>query len=202
MIDVATSKFATTGFRGSAGGGFCARSTNNGCAHVFNAGGVEAWYALSKGVFATAFGGGPFATDLDLGYYAFKVGFKTKLTAGRFVSTLSPVVFVAATKRTDYQGMAVNKDTLYAPVTAGVKITRDLTVAVGSGVKGPLEDFKHHWSVPLGVSTTYSITKDFGVGTSFVFGTLVSAATNPPPPMPPIEGMDLRVVQVWATYTR
>src|SRR5262249_61225598 len=113
------------------------RSTSNGCADVINAGGGEAWYALSKGVFATAFGGGPFAVDFDAGYYDFKVGFKTKLTAGRFVSTLSPVVFFAATKRTDYQGMAVNKDTLYAPVTAGVQITRDGTGAVGSGIKGP-----------------------------------------------------------------
>jgi hypothetical protein len=87
------------------------------------------------------------------------------------------------------------------PATAGIKLTRDATVAVGSGVKGPIQGFKTSWQVPLGVSATYSITADFVFGASWVFGQLVTAATNPPPPDPPVEGMDLRVVQVWASYT-
>jgi len=183
MLGLVTSKFATSGFRGSAGGGFCATGTDNGCAHVFNAGGVEGWYALSKGVLATAFGGGPYATNIDQGFYAFKIGMKARFGVGRFVSTLSPSVFVAATKRTDYFGTPLDKDIVYAPVSMGVKVTHAATLAVGSGVKGNIQGFDKSWTVPLGVSATYAATADFTVGASWTFGSLVTGGTNPPPPM-------------------
>jgi hypothetical protein len=202
MLGVVTSKFATSGFRGSAGGGFCATGANDGCAHVFNAGGIEAWYSLTTGALATALGGGPYATNIDQGFYAFKLGLKTRFTIGRFVSTMSPSVFVAATKRTDSFNAPVDKDTVYAPVSAGVKVTRAVTLAFGTGVKGTIEGWNKSWTVPLGASATIAATPDFTVGASWTFGSLVTGGTNPPPPMTPVEGMDLRVLQVWASYTR
>ena len=202
MLGIVTSKFATTGFRGSAGGGFCATGANDGCAHVFNAGGVEAWYSLRKGALATALGGGPYATNIDQGFYAFKLGFKARIGLGRFVSTLSPSVFVAATKRTDYFGEPVDKDAIYAPVSMGVRVTKSATLAVGSGVKGTIQGWDQSWTVPLGVSATLAATAEFTVGASWTFGSLITGGTNPPPPMDAVEGMDLRVLQVWASYTR
>jgi len=201
-LGIVTSKFATTGFRGSAGGGLCVGGNDYGCPHVLNAGGLEGWYALTTGGIATAAGAGAFATDFDKGYYAFKLGVKTKWTAGRFVGTLSPSVFVAATKRTDYFGMAINKDALYVPVTAGVKPTAAATIFVGSGVKGPLQGLATHWQVPFGVGATYAVGPEVTLGASWVFGALFSGADNPPPPKPPVDGPDLRVLQVWASYTR
>jgi hypothetical protein len=202
MLGIVTSKFATSGFRGSAGGGFCASGANDGCAHVFNAGGLEAWYALTKGSLATALGGGPYATNIDQGYYAFKLGIKTRFGIGRFVSTMSPSIFIAATKRTDYFGAPLDKDTVYAPISAGVKITKSTTLALGSGVKGTVQGWSKSWTVPLGVSATVAATSDFAVGASWTYGSLITGATNPPPPMAPVEGMDLRVLQVWASFTR
>src|SRR5262249_40965009 len=154
------------------------------------------------GVLATALGGGPYSTNIDQGFYAFKLGLKARLGVGRFVSTMSPSVFIAATKRTDYFDEPVNKDIVYAPVSMGVKVTKAATLAVGSGVKATIQDWDKSWVVPLGVSATIAATSDFSVGASWTFGSLVSGGTNPPPPMAPVEGMDLRVLQVWASYTR
>jgi len=193
-VGITDSRFAATGFRGSAGGAFCVTGTTRGCPRLYNNVGAEAWAALARGTVSLVAGGGPYATDLHRGFYSFKLGVKSRLTAGRISLTTTPAVLIAMTKRD--ASPTPNTDALYVPVALGVRLVSSTTIALGSGIKGPVSDFRHHWSVPLGIVASSAIGR-VQFGASWVFGTLVSAAENPPAPQPPVEGMDLRVVQGW-----
>jgi hypothetical protein len=195
-IAVTESKYATTGFRGAAGGALCLSGESQGCPGMYNNAGIEAWFAVARQGASLVVGGGPYAVNLDRGFYAGKLGFKSRVQAGAFALAVMPSVFVAATGR-DAMPPA-NRDMLYVPVALSARAGH-ATLSLGSGVKGPLATLGREWVVPVGASATYSIGA-VTVGGSFVFGSLISGLDNPRRPQPAIEGTDVRVVQLWVSY--
>jgi hypothetical protein len=196
-LGIVESKYATTGFRGSAGAGFCVTGTTEGCPKLYNNVGLEGWGALARGPFSLVAGGGPYATDLAKGFYAVKVGFKARATAGHVSLSVMPSVFIAATDR---HAMTPNTDALYVPVAFTVKPNSSLAFGLGSGIKGPIEGFTSKWAVPIGLNVAVTLGP-VQIGGALTWGALFGGATNPAPPMPPMVGSDVRVVQAWLSYT-
>ena len=192
-LAIVHSRYATTGFRGSAGGAFCVSETTTGCAGLYNNFGLEAWTALLRGPLSIVGGGGVEDVNVDKGLYDLKLGLKARIAVRQLSFTLTPSLLIAANKRAD---TPANPDVLYVPVGIGLRVTRRASFAIGSGIKGPISGFDHNWQAPLGVSATYAVGPVV-LGASWVYGSLVSAARNPPSPMPAVEGVDVRVMQVW-----
>ena len=196
-LGVVDSRYAQTGFRGAAGGAFCVTGTAAGCPTLYNNIGLEAWQALLRGPESLVIGGGGYATNIQRGFYAAKLGLKSKITEGRLALTTMPSVLIAVNDR---HVTNPNTDVLYVPVALALKLSAAATFAIGSGIKGPVDDFRHKWQIPLGASASYAIGPVL-LGASWTFGTFDAAAENPAPPAPPIKGTDLRVVQGWLSYT-
>lgn len=195
-LAVVHSKFAVTGFRAVTGGGVCVGS-DTACAHVYNNVGAEATYGLRTGSPAIAVVGGVHAMDLDAGFYDAKLGARLRYTRGRAGVTALPSILIAMTERTDEMGARRNKDLYYIPLLATYKVVPALTVGLGSGVKGVLNDLGNTWELPLGVIATYAVNRQITVGASFVFGKLLGGADDPPSPAPPATGPDYRGTEVW-----
>src|SRR5262249_18793057 len=115
----------------------------------------------------------------------------------RLALTAMPSVLIAANDR---HVTNPNTDALYVPLALALKLSAAATFAIGSGIKGPVDDFRHKWQIPLGASASYAIGPVL-LGASWTFGTFDAAAENPAPPAAPIKGIDLRVVQGWLSYT-
>jgi|JI10StandDraft_1071094.scaffolds.fasta_scaffold23748_4 hypothetical protein len=190
------SRVGLTGFRAAVGGGLCLTGEDNGCVAVYNNVGAEGWYNVARGPLAAAVGAGFHATNLDAGFYHAKVGARVRYTAGQLGVHFSPSVLIAAAKR-DEGGV----DSIWLPVQGTYKATPELTVGVGTGIKGPLDGFGDAWQVPVGVMGTYAIDPATTVGASWVFGQLLGGATNPPDPAPPVKGVDYRGLQIWGART-
>ncbi len=196
-IGVTESRYAATGFRGSAGSAVCLTGTANGCPAVFNNAGVEAWVAVVRGPLSLVVGGGPYAVSFERGFWDTKLGFKSRLRLGPLSVITMPSVFFAVTGRD--VSMQPNRNTLYLPVALAMQ-AQGATLAVGSGVKGPLSNLGNEWQVPVGVSASYAVG-NVAIGAAFTFGVLFSGQTNPSPPAAAVEGTDLRVLQVWLSYS-
>ena len=105
------------------------------------------------------------------------------------------------TKRTDASGATRNKDLYYVPVLGTYRVTKPLTVGLGTGVKGSFEKLGKSWEIPLGAVATYAFSPHVTAGCSFVFGKLIGGADDPPDPMPPATGADFRGTQLWVVVT-
>ncbi|MBE7450564.1 MAG: hypothetical protein HS111_17190 [Kofleriaceae bacterium] len=194
------SRFATTGFRAAAGGGLCLAGDDGGCVAVYNNVGLEGWYSVARGPTSIAVGGGVHALNLDAGFYNLKLGARLRHVAGKLGFHALPSVIVAVTERDDGAGNRLNKDTLWVPVQVTYNLA-PLTVGLGTGVKGALSGFGDAYQIPLGFMALYAVDKTTTVGASWVFGQVISGATNPPDPSPPVEGFALRGVQLWGSRT-
>lgn len=189
------SRFATTGFRAAAGGGLCVSGTDGGCPNVYDNAGAEAWYRLGSGSVALAGGGGFHAISFDGGFYAAKLGLKARWSSGAFALQTLPSVFVAVTERSaeNVAGTRVFPDRLWLPVQAMYRVTADVTLGAGSGIKGPVQGFGDAWQVPLGAMVQYTVDPSLGLGASLVFGQVVGGGDA--------TGFDYRGVQIWLSYT-
>lgn len=195
-LSVVHSKFAVTGFRAVTGGGVCL-GEDAACAHVYNNVGAEATYALRNGSPAIAAVVGVHAMDLDAGFYDAKLGARLRYNRGRAALTALPSVLIAMTERTDEMGARRNKDLYYVPLLATYKVVPALTLGLGSGIKGSLNDLGNTWELPLGVVATYAVNRQITLGASFVFGKLIGGADDPPSPAPAATGPDFRGTEVW-----
>jgi len=193
------SRYAITGLRANAGGGLCLSGSDGGCVAVYNNVGAEAAYDLGQEGLGLAAVAGFHALNLDAGLHALKIGVRVRYPAGKLAINAAPSLLIAVTKREDDAGNRLNKDTLWVPVQATYKATPEVTVGVGTGLKGPLSGFGDAWQVPLGFMVQYAFDKQLGVGASWVFGQLVGGAAPAPAPDP--TGTELRGPQLWATYT-
>ena len=189
-IGVVHSKFATTGFRGSAGGSPCISGTSNGCAHSYDNVGVEAWQSVVPG--QLALGGGLHALHIATDAYALKLGLKGRIKSGMFSVSSAPSIFIGAKKE--------DSNVYYVPIGFGVAVIPELTFGIGTGIKGGFDNAGKSWQVPIGASLQFS-SGQFVLGASWVFGQIISGAMNAAPPARPVEGPDLRVVQVWASFS-
>lgn len=182
------STFMATGFRGKAGGGLCLTGTSDGCAHVYDAAGVEALYAIKDGPLAVALDGGVHALSFDGGFYDVKLGAKLRYGAGKVTVTSAPSVFVALTERD------ASKDRLFVPVAAQLKVSDAAAVGLSTGLKAPFDGFGDGWELALGATATYAVQPTLTLGGSFVFGKLLGGAGDD------LTGPDFRALQLWATY--
>lgn len=188
-IGLINSSSALTGFRGSAGAGLCLTGPDGHCAHVYSTGGLEALYSLAKGPAAIAANAGFLLTSFTPEVHEdLKLGFKMKLSDGDVFALFSPSVWIALDDR--YARAVPHKDQIWAPISLWVK-TGKTALGVGTGVKGPMKDFKDNWSVPIGLAAQYTLTPRASIGASFVFGKMLAGSGVPNP------GADASAVQVW-----
>jgi hypothetical protein len=189
-----TSGSALTGFRGSAGWGFCMTGTEARCRAPFSGGGVEGLVRLTRGSAALAANVGVLWPSVEPTVHTdLKVGFKLKLTDGNAFALFSPSVWIALDDRFDR--LVPHEDQLWLPISLWVKPEPAVAIGMASGVKGPLERFADRLSIPLGMLAQLAIDRHVAVGTSFVFGKLLGAGEVMDP------GIGARVVQVWIAVT-
>ena len=196
------SSFALTGFRAKAGAGICVTGTENGCSKVYDNVGAEAWYSVARGPTAVAVGGGVHAIRLDGGFYDLKVGAKLRHAMGKIGVNVMPSLLIAMTERGEVNGVRVSPDSLWVPVLATYKATKEVTVGLGTGLKlVDLSAAGDSWEVSLGAVGTYAIDPTTTVGASWIFGKVLAGIDNPPDPAPAVKGLDFRGLQVWGAKT-
>lgn len=188
-VSLVHSGFATTGFRGSAGGGICLSGESHGCVHPYNNVGAEALVELVRGDVALAAVGGVHAISIDPLFLDLKAGVQTSVRSGAITATLSPSVLIGVTER------AQNEGTLFVPASIGVQATRSWFAAVGGGVATPLADAGGAWTARIGLIARYRIQRGLFVAGSIFLPKLAggSAVDN--------TGVDARVANLWFTYT-
>jgi hypothetical protein len=189
-LSLVTSASAMTGFRGSAGFGFCFTGELDGkCRKPVSGGGAELLYSLSRGSFASAANAGILATTIDPVHTDLKLGFKTKLTVAQTYALFSPSVWIALDDRTD--PMLPHEHQVFAPFSLWQKLVPAFAVGVGTGIKGPVARFSSRWAVPLGIAAQINVDQRASVGASFVFGRVLAGSEVMDP------GLDARVFQLW-----
>ena len=195
------STFGTTGFRGGTGDGLCITGTSNGCPHPYNNVGAEALYSLATGDAPIAGVVGLYSLNLDQSFVDLKLGLKTKFALGAFALVFNPSIYIGMNDR---EATTPNVDQLYLPVGLTYKISPQLAVGIGSGIKGPVNDvsrFGKAWLVPLGANAVVTLDPAFAVGAAFTFGKLAGAPALEDA-TPPQTGADFRALHVWLNYTR
>lgn len=195
-VTVVHSLSAMTGLRAAAGGGLCLTGTDGGCVALYNNVGAEGWYRIARGALPAALVVGVHATNLDAGFHAAKLGLRLRYPRGRFILQAWPSVLVALTHRTDAAGDPLDKDTLWLPVLATVKLDPRLTLGVGSALKGPLQGFADGWTVPLLFVAQTTINRQLTAGAAWGFGSMLGGDAVK------VTGTDIRGLQLWLTFTR
>lgn len=185
-LSLVHSGFATTGFRGSAGGGLCV--TGEGCAHVYNNAGAEALVDVVRGPVSLAAVGGVHVLSFDPLLVDVKLGVQASYRVGAVTATLSPSVFVGVTKRDQNEGA------VFAPATVGMQVTRSWFAAVGGGVATPLDDVGGGWTARLGVIARYRIDRGLFVAGSLFLPKLAGGSAVDD------TGPGARVANLWFTY--
>lgn len=188
---------AMTGFRGGAGAGFCFTGEATGkCRTSYAGGGVEALYSLTRGTFALGANGGLLITAVEPTRADVKLGFKSKVVFGPSTSLVfNPSVWLALNDRHD--PMAPHEDQLLLPLGITQKLTKQFSVGVGTGVRGPMKHLGTQYAIPVGVVAQFSLDSHVTLGSSFVFGRMVGGneIMNPEP------GPDSRALQMWLSVS-
>jgi len=193
-VSLIHSTFGRTGFRGSAGGGFCIRDAA--CPGTYDNAGVEGLYSLLRGPRSIAVDGGVYATSFDHDFYVAKVGMKARYIAGRVTWATLPSVSVALTNR---DAMTPNRDRLWLPVSGMVAVAGGLSVGASTGFKAPLDStLGDSYEIALGAIATYSYSPVLSFGASWIHGKLIAGDTALPAGT---DGVDSRAFQLWATGT-
>ena len=68
-----------------------------------------------------------------------KLGFKLKMTEGNVFAWFSPNVWIALDDRFDR--VVAHEDLVFLPISIWMKPVKPLALGVGTGVKGPVENF-------------------------------------------------------------
>lgn len=195
-LSIVHSGSALTGFRGGAGAGFCFTGGAEGkCRTSYAGGGLEALYSLTRGRVAAGANAGLLITAVDPTRTDVKVGFKTKLTFAATSIAFNPSVWIALNDRHD--PMLPHDDQLFLPLGVSQKLTKQLSLGVGSGVRAPLAHVAKRYAIPVGVVAQVALNPQVTLGSSLVFGRVVGGTEvmNPDP------GLDARVLQMWLSVS-
>ena len=193
-ISIVHSGVATTGFRGSAGGGVCVTGADRGCSKVYNNAGAEVLADLVRGGVAVAAVAGFHALSFDPLFLDAKLGAQTMLRAGRVTATFNPSVLIGVTKRTEDEGN--NKGGVFLPVSVGAQLTEPLFVAIGGGWATPLADASAGWTARLGVIVRTRVARGTFVAGSVFLPKLAGGDSVTG------TGADARTLNLWLTYSR
>jgi hypothetical protein len=187
-----TSTYGRTGFRGSAGSGYCPTEA---CPDDFDNAGLEALYALHRGSFALAADAGVHATSFDKDFYAAKIGARLRYKRGAATLSAQPSVTIALTER---DAMMPNKSRIWLPVAGSYEVIENLSLGLSTGLKTPVTDFRDDYEVPAGAFAQYAYDKRWTFGASWVWGKIVGGTeTLPDDDM----GVDFRALQLWLSAT-
>ncbi|MBA3394900.1 MAG: hypothetical protein H0T89_19800 [Deltaproteobacteria bacterium] len=190
-LSIVHSGFATTGFRGSAGGGFCVTGADRGCAKIYNNAGGEALVDVVRGKLAVAVVGGVHALAFDTSFFAVKLGAQASYRDGNVTATVSPSVLVGVTERE-----AGNKGGGFLPVSIGAQVATPLFLAIGGGVAAPLDGASERWTARLGLIARYRVARSTTVAASMFLPQLAGGDAVSD------TGTERRTANVWITYTR
>jgi hypothetical protein len=184
---------ALTGFRGSAGWGVCFTEAPNesdlNCHTRYTAGGVEGLYNLGRGSAALALDAGVIWSAFEPSVHTdLKLGFKLKMSERNVFAWFMPNVWLALDDR--YDRVVRHEHQLFLPISIWVKPVQTVAVGIGTGVKGPIDNFGDRFSIPIGGLLQYSLDAHVSVGASFVFGKLLGSEMIDP-------GIESRAVQIW-----
>lgn len=193
-LGLVSSGSALTGFRGSAGSGFCMTTPEQKCPSPYTAGGVESLFALTRGSVALAANAGVIWSSFEPTVRTdLKLGFKLRLAKGKVFALLSPNVWLALDDRLD--PARPHEHQLWVPISFWVKPAARLALGLGTGVKGPLDHFNDRMSIPGGGLVQLAVDPRVSIGGSFVFGKLLGGSAVMD------AGIEARVVQVWINLT-
>jgi hypothetical protein len=191
-LSLVHSTFGRTGFRGTAGSGFCATDD---CSSAYDNAGLEATYALRDGRFAAAANAGVHVTSFDRELVVGKLGAKLRYQVAKATFAFLPSVTLALGHRDDPMP---NRDRVWLPLSGMYNVAGGLSLGAATGFKAPLDDVRHGYEIATGLLAQYGITRSTSLGASWVHGKLVGGSAALPDDM---QGVDSRAVQLWVTAT-
>lgn len=187
------STFGTTGFRGGAGLGFCVADA---CQYPYNNAGLETTYSVTRGRIASGVSAGFYGTNIARRWFAAKLGGRVKATLADVTIASNPSVFIALGERDGVDG---NRDRLYLPVSAMVRLAKPASVGLATGFKAALDDVSGTYEIAAGALFQYTFSPAWSAGASWVHGKIVGGDMTLPASA---SGIDYRALQLWLTLTR
>lgn len=128
---------AATGLLGGAGDGLCLTGQDNGCARVYDRGGLLARVHVAAGTTSLALEGGVLARSTDPFTLSMKLGLAARWQHGKLAAELTPSVWLGLNERD-----AGNREVAYVPVSLSFALSRKLAIAGQLGLIAPFEDFR------------------------------------------------------------
>jgi hypothetical protein len=154
--------------------GFCLSGEDHKCPKGYNAIGLEAEYALTRGgnLNLSARGGltsGRFSPDFALGATA---GLEIRFRGGSIALVVDPNVYFGIVERDTFPfGMEGNThpDYLFLPVTLQYQLNMQAVLFVESGVNAPFKDMGDFFQIPAGLGATYALNNRMDAGLELYF---------------------------------
>lgn len=191
-VSLVHSSFATTGFRGSAGLGFCIADE---CLYRYNNVGLELTHALTRGRFASGVTLGVFENNVYQRWTSGKIGGRLRATIGDVVIASNPSMFFALSDR---DGADMNRDRLFLPVSAMYRLAPSASLGVTTGFKAALDDVAGSYEIAAGALCQYTFSPMWSAGASWVHGKIIGGDAAVPAGT---SGVDFRALQLWVTMT-
>lgn len=154
--------------------GFCVSGEDNKCPKGYNAIGLEAEYALTRGgnVNLSARGGltsGRFDPDFALGLTA---GLEIRFRGGPIAVIVDPNVYIGVVERDTFPfGMAddTHPDYLFLPATIQYQFNTQAVFFLESGVNAPFKDMGDFYQIPAGLGASYALNNRMDAGLELYF---------------------------------
>jgi hypothetical protein len=154
--------------------GFCLSGVENGCPKGYNAVGLEAEYALTRGgnVNLSARGGlssGRFDPDFALGLTA---GLEIRFRGGPIAVVIDPNVYLGVVERDTFpygMGDDSHPDYLFVPVTIQYQFNTQAMFYLVSGMNAPFKDMGDLYQIPAGLGTSYALNNRMDAGLELNF---------------------------------
>jgi hypothetical protein len=148
--------------------GLCVSGEDNKCPKGYNAIGLEAEYALTRGgnLNLSARGG---LTDFALGATA---GLEIRFRGGPIAFVVDPNVYFGIVERETFPfGMAgdTHPDYLFLPMTLQYQLNTQAMLFVESGVNAPFKDMGDFFQIPAGLGASYALNNRMDAGLELYF---------------------------------
>lgn len=154
--------------------GFCVSGEENKCPKVYNAIGLEAEYALTRGgnLNLSARGGlttGRLDPEFALGATA---GLEIRFRGGPIALIVDPNVYLGIVERDTFPfGMEgdTHPDYLFMPITLQYQFNSQAMFYLVSGLNAPFKDMGDFVRIPAGAGAVYALNNRMDAGLEFVF---------------------------------
>lgn len=149
--------------------GFCVSGEENRCGKAYNAIGLEAQYALTRGGnLGLAVRGGlsspRFDPDFALGITA---GLTIRFKAGKVAVVLDPNLYIGAIARDEFPGMDGPADFLFLPAHIQYQLNTQTMFYLMSGLNAPFKNMGDFYQIPLGIGANFAVNNRADLGAEF-----------------------------------